>query len=246
VSGQLELTVLGCSGSYGAPAGGACSSYLVRAGGTTLWLDCGNGSFANLQQHARVEDIDAVVITHGHPDHCVDIYSLHVLYRYGLERDCLPVFAPEGVEKQLEALVGAWDDTFDWHLIGDGDSTTVGEAALRFSRTDHPPPTMAVEITHGDRRLVYTSDTGPEWSPEVFGRGADLILSEATYQHDDIRAPIHLSSRQAGELAKAAEAKALMLTHLWPSLDPVVSVEEATEGFGRAVTLAAPHLVTQV
>jgi ribonuclease BN (tRNA processing enzyme) len=244
-NGRLELTVLGCSGSYGAPAGGACSSYLVRAGATTIWLDCGNGSFANLQQHARVEDIDAVVITHGHPDHCVDIYGLHVLYKYGLERDCLPVFAPDGVDKQLEALVGEWDDTFDWHLIGDGDDATVGEAHLAFSRTDHPPPTMAVEIAHGERRLVYTSDTGPGWSPP-FAPGADLFLSEATYQHDDIRAPIHLSARQAGELARAAQAKELMLTHLWPSLDPVASVEEAAEAFGRTVVLAAPHLVTHV
>jgi ribonuclease BN (tRNA processing enzyme) len=246
VNGRIELTVLGCSGSYGAPAGGACSSYLVRAGGTTIWLDCGNGSFANLQQHARVEDIDAVVISHGHPDHCVDIYGLHVLYKYGLERDCLPVFAPDGVDKQLEALVGAWDDTFDWHTIGDGDTTTVKDAQLRFSRTDHPPPTMAVEITHADRRMIYTSDTGPLWSPEVFAPGANLILSEATYQHDDIRAPIHLSARQAGELARAAQAKQLMLTHLWPSLDPVASVEEAAEAFGKAVVLAAPHLVTHV
>jgi ribonuclease BN (tRNA processing enzyme) len=246
VNGRLELTVLGCSGSYGAPPGGACSGYLVRAGDTTIWLDCGNGSFANLQQHARVEDIDAVVITHGHPDHCVDIYGLHVLYKYGLERDCLPVFAPEGVDKQLESLVGAWDDTFDWHLIGDGDGTTIGDAQLRFSRTDHPPPTMATEIRHANRRLVYTSDTGPGWSPEVFSRGADLVLSEATYQHDDIRVPIHLSARQAGELASAAGAKQLMLTHLWPSLDPVASVLEASEAFGRAVVLAAPHLVTHV
>ncbi|MDQ1519359.1 MAG: hypothetical protein QOI55_432 [Actinomycetota bacterium] len=246
MNGRIELTVLGSSGSYGAPAGGACSSYLVRVGGTTLWVDCGNGSFANLQQHARVEDIDAVVITHGHPDHCVDIYGMHVLYKYGLERDCLPVFAPEGVAKQLEALVGEWDNTFDWHVIGDHDTITVGEAKLTFSRTDHPPPTMAVEIAFGDHRLVYTSDTGPEWSPEVFAPGADLILSEATYQHDDIRAPIHLSARQAGELARAAQAKRLMLTHLWPSLDPVASIEEASEAFGRAVDLAAPHLVTQV
>jgi len=242
----MELTVLGCSGSYGAPAGGACSAYLVRVGDQTIWMDCGNGSFANLQQHARVEDIDAVVITHGHPDHCVDIYGLHVLYKYGLERDCLPVFAPEGVDKQLEALVGAWDDTFDWHTIGDGDTVTVKEAELRFSRTDHPPPTMATEITHADRRMIYTSDTGPQWSPAVFAPGANLLLSEATYQHDDIRAPIHLSARQAGEFARAAQAKELMLTHLWPSLDPVASVEEAADAFGKAVVLAAPHLVTHV
>jgi ribonuclease BN (tRNA processing enzyme) len=246
VNSRIELTVLGCSGSYGAPAGGACSSYLVRAGETTIWLDCGNGSFANLQQHARVEDLDAVVITHAHPDHCVDLYGLHVLYKYGLDRECLPVFAPEGVEKSLEALVGSWDNTFDWKLVGDGDATTIGDARLRFSRTDHPPPTTAVEIAHADHRLVYTADTGAEWSPEVFGQGANLLLSEATYQHDDIRAPIHLSARQAGELARAAQAKELMLTHLWPSLDPLVSVEEASDAYGRHVVLAAPHLVTHV
>ncbi|MCU1427956.1 MAG: metal-dependent hydrolase, beta-lactamase superfamily [Actinomycetia bacterium] len=246
VNGRLELTVLGCSGSYGAPAGGACSSYLVRAGGTTIWLDCGNGSFANLQQHANVADLDAVVITHAHPDHCVDLYGLHVLYRYGLGRDCLPVFTPEGVEKQLASLVDNWGDTFDWHTVGDGDATTIGEAQLRFSRTDHPPPTVAVEVAHANHRLVYTSDTGPEWSPEVFGPGVDLLLSEATYQHDDIRTPIHLSARQAGEKARAAKAKELMITHLWPSIDPIASVEEASEAFGRLVMLAAPHLVTHV
>jgi ribonuclease BN (tRNA processing enzyme) len=158
----------------------------------------------------------------------------------------LPVYAPEGVEKTLEGLVGDWGNTFDWRAIGDGDRATIGDAQLRFSRTDHPPPTMAVEVAAGGKRLVYTSDTGPEWSPEVFGQGADLLVSEATYQHDDIRAPIHLSARQAGELARAAGARELMLTHLWPSIDPVASVEEASEAFGRVVVLAAPHLVTHV
>jgi len=242
----VELTVLGCSGSYGAPAGGACSGYLVRAGDVAVWLDCGNGSFANLQQHVHPQDLTAVVITHGHPDHCVDLYGLHVLNKYGLEREHLPVYAPEGVEKQLEAMVGEWGTTFDWTLIGDGASATVGDIALRFSRTDHPPPTMAVEFAHEGKRLVYTSDTGPEWSAEVFGKGADLLLSEATYQHDDIRAPIHLSARQAGEMARAAQARHVLITHLWPTLDPVVSVEEASESFGKAVVLAAPHLVTHV
>jgi len=242
----VELTVLGCSGSYGAPAGGACSGYLVRAGSDVIWLDCGNGSFANLQQHVHPSDLTAVVITHGHPDHCVDLYGLHVLNRYGLERRGMPVYAPEGVEKQLETLVGAWEDTFDWRLIGDGTREAIGDAVLRFSRTEHPPPTMAVEIACEGKRLVYTSDTGPGWSPDVFGQGADLILSEATYQHDDLRAPLHLSARQAGEMARAAGARHLVLTHLWPTLDPVVSVEEGSDAFGKAVVLAAPHLVTHV
>jgi len=242
----MELTVLGCSGSYGSPAGGACSGYLVRAGDAVLWMDCGNGSFANLQQHVNPADLTAVVITHAHPDHCVDIYGLHVLYKYGLEQDSLPVFAAEGVGEGLERLVGSWSDTFDWQPVRDGDRADVAGAALRFSRTDHPVPTVAVEVSADDRRLVYTADTGPGWSVEAFGPGADLVLSEATYQHDDIRAPIHLSARQAGEMARAAQARHLMLTHLWPTLDPVASVEEGSEAFGHAVTLAAPHLVTHI
>jgi ribonuclease BN (tRNA processing enzyme) len=209
-------------------------------------MDCGNGTFANLQQHVNPGDLTAVVITHAHPDHCVDIYGLHVMYKYGLEQRMLPVYAPEGVEKTLEGLVGTWTDTFDWRLIGDGDRSEIGETKFCFSRTDHPLPTVGVEIAHGDKRLVYTADTGPAWSVEVFDPHADLVLSEATYQHDDIRAPIHLSAKQAGEAARAARAKRLMLTHLWPTLDPVASVEEGSEAFGRAVSLAAPHLVTKI
>ena len=242
----MELTVLGCSGSYGAPVGGACSGYLLRAGSSTIWLDCGNGSFANLQQHVHPADLTAVVITHAHPDHCVDIYGLHVLYKYGLEQNCLPVYAPEGVERKLEQLVGTWTDTFDWKIVGDGATVTIDDAELCFSKTQHPVPTLAVDIAHGGKRLVYTSDTGPDWSVEAFQPGADLVLSEATYQHDDIRAPIHLSARQAGEAARAANARRLMLTHLWPTLDPVASVEEGSDAFGHAVTLAAPHLVTHI
>ncbi|HET9729329.1 MAG TPA: MBL fold metallo-hydrolase [Acidimicrobiia bacterium] len=242
----MELTVLGCSGSYGAPTGGACSGYLVRAGDAVIWMDCGSGTFANLQQHVHPCDLTAVVITHAHADHCVDIYGLHVLYKYGLERSGLPVFAPEGVERTLEGLVGTWSDTFDWRAVGEGDRTAIGDTKLQFSRTDHPLPTVGVEIAHDGKRLVYTADTGPGWSVEVFEPGADLVLSEATYQHDHIPAPIHLSARQAGEAARRARARKLMLTHLWPALDPVASVEEGSEAFGRAVTLAAPHRVTRI
>jgi ribonuclease BN (tRNA processing enzyme) len=242
----MDLTVLGCSGSYGAPAGGACSGYLVRAGGTSIWMDCGNGSLANLQHHTTVEDLDAVVITHEHPDHCVDIYGLHVLLRYGLDRTDLPVFAPEGLEERLGTFVGGWGSTFDWQLVGDDGRVTIGDVALHFSRTDHPPPTYAVEARGDGKRLIYTADTGPGWTVGAFESGADLVLSEATYQHDTKPAPLHLSAREAGVAAREAGARRLMITHLWPRLDPVLSVDEASDAFGQAVTLAAPHLATRI
>ena len=243
----MELTVLGCSGSYGAPAGGACSGYLLRTAGVTLWLDCGNGTLANLQRHCPVEDLTALVITHWHPDHCADIYGLHVLFRYGLSRTGFPVFAPDGTETRLATLVdGDWGGTFAWTAVADGDAVTVGDCGLRFSRTAHPPPTLAVEATAGGKRLVYTADTGPDWSPEAFEPGADLVLSEATFQRGTEDSGIHLSAHQAGERARAAGARRLMLTHLWPRNDPRRAVEEGSNAFGEAVTLAAPHLVTRV
>lgn len=242
----MELTVLGCSGSYGAPPNGACSGYLLREGQTAIWMDCGNGSFPNLQQHIDPGDLSAVVLTHEHPDHCVDIYGLHVLLRYGLDRGNLPVFAPEGAEARLGGLVASWGDTFDWNAVDDGDKVRVGGIDLRFSRTDHPPPTYAVEASAAGRRLVYTADTGPEWSVEAFGAGADLVLSEASYLHDDIPIAIHLSAQQAGRAAREAKAQRLVLTHLWPRVDPEVSVAEGSEAFGEAVTLAVPHLVTEI
>ncbi|HEV7536823.1 MAG TPA: MBL fold metallo-hydrolase [Acidimicrobiia bacterium] len=246
----MELTVLGCSGSYGAPAGGACSGYLLRTARATLWLDCGNGTLANLQRHSAVDDLTALVITHWHPDHCADIYGLQVLFKYGLGRTGFPVYAPEGTEARLGTLVdGDWGGAFDWSAVGDGDAVTVADCGLRFSRTAHPPPTLAVEATADGKRLVYTADTGPDWSVEAFGTGADLVLSEASFQGTGGptgAAAIHLSARQAGERARAAGARRLMLTHLWPGLDPTASVVEGSEAFGREVLLAAPHQRTRI
>jgi len=242
----MDLTVLGCSGSYGGPMG-PCSGYLVRSGDTTVWIDCGNGTFGHLQEYCDVEDLTAVVLTHEHPDHCVDMYGLHVLMRYGLERTTIPVYAPEGLEQHLGALVGGdWGGAFTWHDIRADGQTEIGSLAVRFSRTDHPPPTYAVELEADGRRMIYTSDTGPGWSVGAFAPGADLVLSESTYLAEDKPTDIHLSAREAGEAAREAGAHRLMLTHLWPRLDPKQVVDEGSEAFGDAVTLAAPHLVTQV
>ena len=238
----MELTVLGASGSYGSRHG-ACSGYLVRTREANLWLDCGNGTLANLHEHLDPADLDAVVITHEHPDHCVDIYGLHVLWRYTLERTGLPVYAPDGAEHRLGALTTGWADAFDWRVIDPTRVAEVGDARLRFSRTTHPVPTYATQVEADGRRLVYTSDTGPDWEVSAFKPGADLVLSEATYLHDARRWNLHLSARQAGEAARRAEARALMVTHYWPGVDPSASGEEAAEAFGAPVMLAHPHTV---
>ena len=243
----MELTVLGCSGSYPGPDGGACSGYLVREHDAAVWLDCGNGTFGRLQRHLPIDDLTAVVLTHEHPDHCVDLYGLHVMLRYAAQRTGLPVYAPAGLGEHLGTLVGGdWGQVFDWHVIDEDEPVPIGRITLRFSRTDHPPPTYAVELSAEGSRMIYTSDTGPAWSVETFGGGADLVLSEATYLHDEKGAAIHLSAREAGAAAKAAGARRLVLTHLWPQLDRQRAAAEGSAAFGEPVVLAAPDLVTTV
>jgi ribonuclease BN (tRNA processing enzyme) len=238
----VELTVLGCSGSYGSHAMGACSGYLLRDGDTAIWMDCGNGSFVNLQRHIAPEDLSAVVLTHEHPDHCVDIYGLHVLLRYGLELTGMPLFAPAGAEEHLGALVSGFGDVFVWNDLSDGLGASIGTIDLQFARTDHPPPTFAVEARTNGSRMIYTSDTGPKWSIEAFDSGADFVLSEASYLHADRLSPIHLSAYEAASAARASGADRLMLTHLWPRVDRAASAAEGSEAFGGAVALAAPHV----
>jgi ribonuclease BN (tRNA processing enzyme) len=167
--------------------------------------------------------------------------------RYGLEREGLPVFAPAGLADHLGQLVdNDWGSAFAWTAIDETERVNIGDLDLRFSRTDHPPPTYAVEITADRKRMIYTSDTGPGWDVSAFAPGADLVLSEATYLHGEKPAEIHLSGKEAGEAARAAGARRLMLTHLWPRLDPHRMVEEGSDAYGESVFLAAPHLVTRI
>ena len=244
---SIELTVLGCSGSFSSPASGPCSGFLVRAGGTSIWLDCGNGTFERLQSHVVVDDLSAVVITHRHPDHCVDLIGLAtLLHIYRGVGAGPPVLAAPEVRDRLLALNSGVGDFFAWDEVADGDTRTVGEATLRFSETDHSVPTVAVEVEAGGKRLVYTADTGPGWSASAFGSRPDLLLSEATYQRGFEGIPIHLTAAQAGEMARDVDARRLMLTHLVPLLDPAASVTEAQETYGDQVTLAAPDLRVRI
>ncbi|MDQ3756935.1 MAG: MBL fold metallo-hydrolase, partial [Actinomycetota bacterium] len=130
----LTLTVLGSDGSYPGP-GGACSGYLLRGVGTTLWLDAGSGTLANLQRHVGLGDVDAIVLTHEHPDHWTDIEGYWVAATYGEpKRQGLPVFATSGIRGKV--LHGG-RSTFKWCIVRHGSEGDVGGLRLRFARTDH-------------------------------------------------------------------------------------------------------------
>ncbi len=233
----LAVTVLGCSGSYAGP-GGACSGYLVDDGSTRVWLDAGSGTLANLQHHSPLDAVDAIVLSHEHPDHWTDIEGYHNVLRFVTCRRGMPVYAPAGLRGRTYQDTDPW---MVWHEVADGDRVAVGSLSVTFSRTDHGPETLAVRIDGGARSLGYSADTGPAWSLSALGAGLDLALCEATLSGGEEGTLQHLSARQAGETAREAGAAALVLTHLWPTLDPDRSRLEGSEAFGSEVAVAAIH-----
>ncbi|GGI08026.1 MBL fold metallo-hydrolase [Egicoccus halophilus] len=243
----MELTVLGCAGSHTGP-GRVCSGYLVEADGTRVLVDCGNGSTANLQRLCRVEELDAIVVTHRHPDHCIDLVGIYHALRHAEPRPArVPLHAAPEVVDTIAGLLSdghaGLAQVFDVTEVRSGDVRDVGPMRLTFADSVHSVPTLAVAVEHDGRRLVYSSDSAGGPGLVDFARGADLLLCEATWQGDaaDFPPDLHLTARGAGEVARAAGVARLVLTHVAGSLDPVRSVAEAAEVFdgplGAAVDL---------
>lgn len=234
-SNSLSLTVLGCDGSFPGPAG-ACSGYLLRSAQTNVWIDAGSGTMANLQRHIGLEEIDAVVLTHQHPDHWTDLEGLAIAFRWSLMRDGPVVFAPAGIRELLR--VGEAADVFSWQDIDETSAVSVDDLRLSFSRTDHSVPTFAVRAECDGRCFGYSADSGPGWGLAELGDDLNLALCEATFLSDKEGTVQHMSARQAGMSAAEAKAERLVITHLMPGVDRDESRIEAEKAFGSPIEIA--------
>lgn len=244
----MELIVLGSSASSPA-AGDACAGYLVRQDETEILLDCGSGVLGRLQEFTAVDRLAAIVLSHFHPDHYLDLIPMRYGLRYGLTSPVRPlVLAPPGGTAFLERLGCALRDapqffsaSFAIEEIDPATSLRVGAFTLAFQQTTHDVPTWACTV-QGTRRLVYSADTQPSPALERFAAGADLLLCEATYPACVTELPSgnHLTALEAGQLARAAGVRSLMLTHFWPGLERAHFAREAAGAFGAPVMLAEP------
>ncbi len=241
MTNAMTLTVLGCSGSYAGPAG-ACSGYLVRCGETSIWLDTGPGTVANFQRHVPLTEVSAIVVSHEHPDHCGELAVLYNAYKWYEHRALIPVYATAGVRRIVTASCQTTDDVFDWTIIADGDTASIGPVDLRFERTDHSVETMATRLDHDGRSMVYTADTGPAWDLGTFAKDVDVLLGEGTTLFADHHPEVpHLSARHLGDAAGAAGAGRLLVTHIDPRADVALHVEEARAAFGGPTEAAVIH-----
>lgn len=248
----MRLTILGSSGGYSGP-NNPTSGFLLEVGGARLWIDAGHGTFSALQRVADYTRIDAVLVSHVHADHCVDLYALNIALRFheqGVLR--MPLYCPLEVWERVPLLLGdsaeaqeGFHKTFDFHPVAAGEAVELaGESSsvrASFLRTDHPNYCLAMRLETAEGVLTYSADTGPGFDLAGFARGSDLLLCEATYQEGRVGAPVHLTAREAAETARRAGVRDLVLTHVWPAFDPRRSVEEARSAAGDVrVEWAAP------
>lgn len=242
----MRLTVLGCSGTH-PTATNPGSGYVVTSEAARLWVDAGPGTFQALLHRTDPADLDGIIISHIHPDHCSDLLAAFHWLAYGPGGGPLPVFAPAGVADAFADFVDAgpksrfWD-VFTFTEVKSGTEARVCDVHLTFGHTDHPVATVATRFEAGGRVLTYSSDTGPGGDAFELAFDSHLFLCEASfigdpeakvYQH-------HLTATEAGTLATVARCERLALTHILPGVDTAVSAAEAAAVFAGDVLIAEP------
>jgi ribonuclease BN (tRNA processing enzyme) len=241
----MRLTVLGSAGGYPVP-GVAASGYLVDHGETRIWCDIGPGTLMGFPE--RLDTIDAVVISHEHPDHCLDLLALFHALAYPIQpRAGIPVYATAETIAKMIAFVSPdqtslIERTFRFVPVAGGSVAEVGPVRIGFSETSHPVHTVAMRFEVDGRSLAYTGDTGPAGNWHRLVEGVDLFLCEATFvgTREQYPYPYHLNAGEAGQIANAAGVDRLVLTHVPVHFDRTRSRAEAEAGFGSEVLLAAP------
>ena len=245
----LTVTVLGCSGSYAAP-GNPCTGYLVRSDGASVLLDCGPGTLGPLQEAMDLAELSAIVTTHCHPDHWLELPVIRNVFIWFVPRSGVPVYGTaetRAMDRAITVMRSGKSDPLAWAVIDASSDVTIGDQRWSFALTDHPVETLAARVDAGGRSFAFSSDTGPGWDFRTLGEGIHVAMCDASHgrEHEGEGIP-HMSAREAAAAAAAARAERLVLTHLAPGCDPDAQLAEASAVFDGDVEVARPGLVLAV
>ncbi len=249
----MRVTVVGCSGSFAGPRSPA-SCYLLQApheGRTaSILLDLGSGALGALQRHLDPAALDAVFLTHLHPDHCVDVLALHVARKYrpaGRPQHPLPVYGPEGSGEVIEGMYigmrpGGMAAELAFADLAEREPVVAGPFTVTAYAVNHPVPAFGFRVEADGAVLAYTGDTDTCDNLTPLMTGADLVLADSAFVDGrDRLGGIHLSGSRAARAAVAAGGVGrLMLTHLPSWNDPEVCRAQAAAVWPGEVELASP------
>ena len=249
----MKLTVVGCAGTFPGPDA-ACSSYLLEQDGFRLLVDAGNGSTGMLQRSIGLLDLDAVLISHMHGDHYLDLVTYTYARRYHPDGDAgrLPLYGPSDIEAHLLGAFGRpvedlLESVYEFHPVSQAGRIGIGPFEIDLAPVNHPVETYGMRIMAGGRTLAYSADTGVSDELVKVARESDLFLCEASYLHGEENPPnIHLTGREAAEHATKAEVGKLLLTHLVPWGDRDRTLGEAQEVYAGELAVAASGAVFDV
>jgi ribonuclease BN (tRNA processing enzyme) len=262
----VKLTVVGCSGSVSGPESPA-SCYLVQApyasGTFSLVLDLGPGAFGALYRYLNPAQVDAIALSHLHPDHCLDLCSYYVAATYSPTAPWprRPLFGPVGTPGRLARAYEVQPRTgspaepapgienhFDFRSWQPRQQ--VGPFLVETAAVDHPVEAYAMRITEDGPdggTLVYSGDTGPCDALVELASGADLLLVEAASREGpDNPRGLHLTGRQAAETGQRAGVSAVVLTHIPPWADPDQVMAEALPHFSGPLSRAIPAATWEI
>jgi ribonuclease BN (tRNA processing enzyme) len=243
-----QVTVLGSCGAFPEP-GRACSGFAVDWDGYRLALDLGYATLPRLLGHWPDGALDAVAITHEHPDHCIDLHGLFRTRLYGIPaQPRLPLYCPPGVLDRLAGLEPDVDltEVFDPHPLPG--TYRAGPFELTGVPLPHSVPNAGIRVQAGEIALAYSGDTGPDPMLAELGREADLFIIEATDRDGETQRPVRslMTSAEAGRWGRQAGARRLMITHFWPGNDRAASKAAASAEFDGDVLTAEEGLTVEL
>lgn len=224
----MKLTVIGSRSGYPL-VGEATSCYLIQDKGFNVVVDLGSGSLSKLQAYIEIEELDAVIITHYHPDHFSDIYCLQqavlIKHQLGMMANPLKVYGPEDAYyfKQL---------TYETYMIGekiDGKKKLVFDnLTIDFMETEHSIYSLAVKLSNQTKNMVYTSDT--ELTPDLvaFCKDIDLLICECSLYQRNENISGHMAIEDVKQLIGDSKPQKALITHLPPYGDN----QKILEGMG--------------
>lgn len=238
--GPFRLTVLGCATPYPA-VDNPCSGHLVSAGDTRIWVDAGSGTLGELQRYVRLDELDAIWISHLHADHSADLLTAYygALYADITLRAPIPLYGPPGIAGRLAGFLtngparSPIESAFAITELYDGQDATVGAIHLTSRAVEHGMPAFAVRMEGAGRSLVYSGDSAPCTALSELADGCDVLLCEADGTEDG-----HHTPEQAGETA--AGAGRLIVTHVGRSIAPAEAAARAATRFEGPVEYAVP------